>query len=50
MCIRDSPGADRTNWDYSSPILPDGNYRFQVRSVDINDQTSANAAANVTLN
>ena len=45
-----NPGADRTNWDYSSPILPDGNYRFQVRSVDINDQTSANAAANVTLN
>lgn len=45
-----NPGADRTNWDYSSPLLPDGNYVFQARSVDANDQTSPAARAELVLN
>ena len=45
-----NPGADRTNWDYSSPVLPDGNYRLQVRSFDTNDQTSPNTNIVLTLN
>ncbi len=36
-----NPGADRTNWDYASPTLPDGNYRLSIRAVDVNDQTTS---------
>ena len=35
-----NPGGDRTNWDYSSPVLPDGDYRVQVRAEDTNGQLS----------
>ena len=35
-----NPGADRSNWDYSSPVLPDGEYTVFLRAVDGNDQTT----------
>lgn len=45
-----NPGADRSNWDYSSPTLPDGRYSVSVRAVDGNDQTTTPIAnVRVTL-
>ena len=45
-----NPGADRTNWDYTTPSLPDGEWQFQVRSVDLNDQTSSVTTRIVNVN
>ena len=34
-------GRSRTNWDYFSPVLPDGEYLVQVRARDNNNQDTA---------
>ena len=45
-----NPGGDRTNWAYSTPVLPDAQYLVQVRAVDNNGQTTSPATrATVTL-
>ena len=45
-----NPGGNRTNWAYSTPVLPDGEYQVQVRARDNNEQTtSPTTRVNVTL-
>ena len=44
-------GGTRTNWDYFSPVLPDGDWRVQVRTIDNNNQDSTPVVTRtVTLN
>ena len=46
-----NPGGSRTNFDYSSPVIPTGEWEVAVRSVDGNGQTSATIVRRrVTLN
>ena len=44
-------GGTRTNWNYTSPVLPDGEWRVQIRAIDNNNQdTVPFITRTVTLN
>jgi hypothetical protein len=45
-----NPGGDRSNFDYQTPIIPDGTWTVQIRSEDNNNQTSSTTTLSVALN
>jgi PKD repeat protein len=40
-----SPGSPGSNYSYTTPVLPDGTYRVDVRATDSNDQVGAPVTA-----
>ena len=45
-----NPGGVRSNFDYQTPVIPDGKWDVQIRSEDNNTQTSSTTRLTVTLN
>ena len=41
-----SPGSPGSNFSYTTPVIPDGAYRVEVRGTDQNDQIGASRIAN----
>jgi PKD repeat protein len=41
-----SPGTPGSNFSFTTPVLPDGTYRVDVRATDANDQIGATVTAN----
>ena len=40
-----SPGSPGSNFSYTTPVIPDGTYRVEVRATDQNDQIGASRVA-----